>query len=40
MLFGDAKESVERILRSLSATDPGSAASSEGREAAGQPTPV
>src|SRR6185437_8231323 len=25
MLFGDAKESVERILRSLSATDPGSA---------------
>ncbi|MEV5475215.1 Re/Si-specific NAD(P)(+) transhydrogenase subunit beta [Streptomyces sp. NPDC052207] len=40
MLFGDAKESVERILRSLSATDPGPAASSEGREAAGQPTPV
>ncbi|MGW4785905.1 Re/Si-specific NAD(P)(+) transhydrogenase subunit beta [Streptomyces sp. HUAS TT11] len=40
MLFGDAKESVERILRSLSATDPGSAASHEGQEAAGQPTPV
>ncbi|MGW3246080.1 Re/Si-specific NAD(P)(+) transhydrogenase subunit beta [Streptomyces sp. NPDC001070] len=40
MLFGDAKQSVENILRALSSPDNGSAASRPGPRTAEQPTPA
>jgi NAD(P) transhydrogenase subunit beta len=40
MLFGDAKQSVEDILRALSSPDSGSAAPRSGPRTAQQPTPV
>jgi NAD(P) transhydrogenase subunit beta len=40
MLFGDAKQSVEDILRALSSPDSGSAARRSGPRTAQQPTPV